>query len=103
MKRRLLLGLFVANTTAIFSQEADSIKISMPGALHTIKECVLTINLTRKDKETFLFPKKYYIGDDTENADLMILLQKKDSVTNAYENYSCNESPIRLRYLKVIR
>lgn len=94
MKFILVALLFTLNYQNAKSQLLDLVNISFNDTIHNQRDCVLKINLSRKDNKTFLFPKNHFIGEITDNVDLNYNIEKL--VNGKYISYRCNQSPISI-------
>lgn len=94
MKKTIFcLGIFFCIYTS-YSQIPDSLRITLKDTISSIGDCDLTIYLSRTDGKTFFFAKRYSIGDDSRNADLIYRIEKYEN--NKFEEYRCKKSPISM-------
>jgi len=89
--RFLLLWLALIANLPSQAQDPDTINISFPDTVRTHTDCVLKVNLLRRDRKEFLFPEKYIIGEDDGMSDLTIIIEKL--VDTKFSYYRCNKSP----------
>jgi hypothetical protein len=95
--KHLLLGFLLLYVSQVFSQtysrEIDSIRITMKDTIRTYADFIIKIELAKKNKDSFLFPKNYTFGEDFDDADLLFQIQRRGKKNN-FVYYRCNDSPI---------
>jgi hypothetical protein len=94
-----LLFLSIASiiNVTVQAQHPDIIKISFPDTVRTHTDCILKINLLKRNSQEFLFPEKYIIGEDDGMSDLTIIIEKLNE--NKFSYYRCNKSPFAIPIL----
>lgn len=94
MKAFILTILLFLYTFCLKSQPLNYIYIIFKDTINNQKDCAFRIILSRTDKKAFLFPKKYSIGEITDDVDLAYNIEKL--VDGKYVSYRCNQSPISM-------
>jgi hypothetical protein len=101
MKMILLISacFFVLDSSA---QYPDSIAIQLAkNNIHDYTDCSIKIKVNRKDKQPFISPVKYYIGNQTQAfIDLVYIVEKMDTA-NEYKNYLCKYINIPMYDFKI--
>ena len=96
MKFLLLLLALIVNIPGQ-AQHPDIINISFPDTVRTHTDCILKINLLKRNSLEFSFPEKYIIGEDDGMSDLTIIIEKLNQ--NKFTYYRCNKSPFAIPML----
>lgn len=91
MYKIALLIILINCVDMSYAQSPDSIRISLKiDTIRTYAECVININISRKDKSEFKFPKSFSVGNMYSEEPLMIDIQKL-SESNKFRRFDCNE------------
>jgi len=94
MKAMLQLILCLLVSKFVLAQSPNEIVISFPDVVKSHNDCLLKINVYRNDYSKFVFPKKFTIGEMSDNVDLIYNIEKFDK--GKYNSYRCSQSPLAM-------
>lgn len=89
MYKRNIVVLFVHLALITRAQNPTSITLSIPKVVSNVKDGVVTVIISRRDSNSFIFPKHARLGNQADlKADLVFVLERKKNST--YSQYVCN-------------
>lgn len=89
MRYLIILIYTIGFAFSIKAQNPDRLYISFPKEVSNVADCVVKIQIFRKDSSVFIFPKNIRFGEVSDlKADLIFVLEKKSN--GKYGQYECS-------------